>query len=337
MVKCALSEGPAQCRFTSLSKPFSTPDLRAITASTNSTTATLTAWFITDNKAGHRNQLQGLEQALASRCHLHSQWLSVERDWRAVWQHWRGHGAPDWLITAGRKTHPPGLLLKWRHHCRILALTRPAWPLACFDALALPRHDDVAPRSNLLQTEGALNPVQPADDPDPGRGLILVGGPSRHFDWAGSELRQQINTLAGRQSDIQWTLSTSRRTPAGFLDSLRRDAPPNLQLWSAQDTPPGWVQQQLQHCATVWVSEDSVSMVYEALSAGARVGLLEMPRKHAGRVARGIDRLAQRQRVTRYSDFLTRGYHSDPDTGPLQEAARVADWLLSGCVPGGPR
>ena len=43
-------------------------------------------------------------------------------------------------------------------------------------------------------------------------------------------------------------------------------------------------------------------MIYEALSSGAQVGLLPMPRvKNAGRVARGIENLLQDKRIITYS------------------------------------
>ena len=43
-------------------------------------------------------------------------------------------------------------------------------------------------------------------------------------------------------------------------------------------------------------------MIYEALSSGAQVGLLPMPRiKKAGRVARGIENLLQDKRIITYS------------------------------------
>ena len=295
----------------------------------------LTVWFVTDHKAGHRTQLLGLEQALDKRCTLDSHWLSIEHGWGEVWQQWRRRSlpAPDWLIGAGRLTHLPALLLKWRFNARAMVLSKPAWPFSWFDLLALPRHDGVRPRDHLLLTEGSLNPVLPAAAADPGAGLLLIGGPSPHFGWDGPALIQQIREVVSRNPDLQWTLSTSRRTPEDFLPQLAALELPSVTLLSVEDTEPGWVARQLQRCATVWVSEDSVSMVYESLSAGARVGLFEMPRRGHSRVASGVDSLAERHYLTRFRDFVERGETSpgsaeDQHPGPLQEAARVADWML---------
>lgn len=291
---------------------------------------------MTDHKAGHRTQLLGLEQALKMRCQLDSHWLSIEHDWSEIRQQLRRRSlpSPDWLLGAGRLTHLPVLLLKWRFRSRGMVLSKPAWPYAWFDLLALPRHDGVKPRKNLLLTEGSLNPVLPAVDADPGAGLILVGGPSPHFDWDGEALTEQIWEIVKRHPDVQWTLSNSRRTPPDFLPRLRELKLANVTLLSVEETQPGWVARQLQRCATVWVSEDSVSMVYESLSAGARVGLLRMLRRGHSRVASGVDSLAERNMLTRFDDFVKGGYRDSEHRAPLQEALRVADWMLDNMARG---
>jgi mitochondrial fission protein ELM1 len=43
-------------------------------------------------------------------------------------------------------------------------------------------------------------------------------------------------------------------------------------------TSPDWLPTQLARADQAWVTADSVSMVYEALTAGAAVGVLDVPR-----------------------------------------------------------
>ena len=289
----------------------------------------LVVWFVTDHKAGHRSQLLGLEQALAHRVQLDGHWLSVEHGWSEVWQQVRSPSlpAPEWVIGAGRLTHLPVALLKRRFSARALVTNKPHWPFFLFDRLALPRHDGVSPSAKLLLTEGALNPVLPAQNARADQGLMLVGGPSVHFGWDGDSLLRQIGDIVARESAVQWTLSTSRRTPVGFLEQVRALNLPHLTVLGVDDTERGWVAQQLDRCGTVWVGEDSVSMVYECLSAGAKVGLLSMPAKGESRVAQGIASLVERRWLTRFEDYIKRGY-SEGRSEPLQEAARVAEWIL---------
>ena len=88
-----------------------------------------------------------------------------------------------------------------------------------------------------------------------------------------------------------------------------------------------WLARALAGARDVWVTEDSVSMIYEALTAGCRVGLLPLPRKSTGRLHRAIDRLLEQ-------GFICA--HGGRDTGPelpapprtLNEAGRCAGLLL---------
>ena len=79
----------------------------------------------------------------------------------------------------------------------------------------------------------------------------------------------------------------------------------------------------------VWVTEDSVSMVYEALGSGARVGLLPVPRRdHESRVLRGIDSLVDSGFVTPYSKWRqTQRIEAPPSL--LNEADRCAEIVVA--------
>ncbi len=83
----------------------------------------------------------------------------------------------------------------------------------------------------------------------------------------------QIGALLARKPDVHWTLTTSRRTPVDFLAQLDVDRP-QLTVVPCAQTGPDWLPEQLARAAQVWVTQDSVSMIYEALTAGAAVGLL---------------------------------------------------------------
>jgi hypothetical protein len=72
-------------------------------------------------------------------------------------------------------------------------------------------------------------------------------------------------------------------------------------------------------------------MVYESLTAGVAVGLLEVPPKGSSRVTRGVATLAAEGRVTRFSDW-TPGAALTLGT-PLAEADRVAGEILRRWFP----
>ena len=75
-----------------------------------------TVWLITDNKPGHRSQLQGLVQALAARTVVETHWIDAPRGRDALWQWISGHFPagtalpdPDFILVAGHRTHLAGL------------------------------------------------------------------------------------------------------------------------------------------------------------------------------------------------------------------------------------
>jgi mitochondrial fission protein ELM1 len=86
------------------------------------------------------------------------------------------------------------------------------------------------------------------------------------------------------------------------------------------------VPQKLARAAQVWVSQDSVSMVYEALTSGAAVGLFPVPGKRTGRVARGMNQLEQGGWVTSFSAW-DRATPLPSPPAQLHEARRCAELI----------
>ena len=84
---------------------------------------------------------------------------------------------------------------------------------------------------------------------------------------------------------------------------------------------------QLARSGTVWVTPDSASMVFEALTAGAEVGVFDLPVNPKSRVARAIAQLADDRRITRFVNWCAHGA-LHPNLHPLAEADRCAEWIL---------
>ena len=296
-------------------------------------------WAFTDGKAGHENQTHGLLAALAQRQPLDARWISVPA-YASVLSSLMtrrflpgvGLPPPDILIGAGHRTHLPMLAARRAHGGRSVVLMKPSLPRAWFDLCAIPEHDVPAGRaaalsSNVLLTRGALNGMQPGTK-NPKAGLILVGGASRHYGWREKELVAQVQTIVQRETAIQWTLTTSRRTPASTTARLQALAFGNLTVVPVQATGPGWLAEKLAQAAWVWATEDSVSMVYEALTAGCATGVLPVPRRRrVGKIARGIAGLADEGLITYFSDWQNGGKLTPP-AQPFNEAARVAAWIV---------
>ena len=283
----------------------------------------LAVWCVEDDRPGHQRQLAGLAQALQDLrpvqiCRLTSGDPHTQLP------------PPDLILTAGRRSHWRGLYLRWRHGGKLVALMNPGLPRPLFDLCVLPEHDGLKPTDTLLLSEGPLNPVLPANAASADCGLILVGGPSRHYRWTDAQLSAQILRLQAALPAVNWTLTSSRRTPASFLGLVRQQTNPRLRLAPLAETGPDWLLQQYARSGVIWVSEDSASMVYESLSCGAAVGILTVPERHPSRVSAGIRRLLQQGRLVRLEDIEAFGRMPQP-SAPLQEATRIAQeitrWL----------
>ena len=303
---------------------------------------TLVVWAYTDGKAGHENQTRGLVRALGDRHSLETHWIQPARGAR-TWLHALagryppGDGLPDpqLHIGAGHGVHLAMLLARRARGGRIVVLMRPSLPRAWFDVCVVPEHDGIA-GANIITTQGALNVIVPSKTPgstqDPQAGLILIGGPSRHYGWSDTGAVQQVTDIVQRDASISWTLTTSRRTPARTLALLQEIAAPNLTVVPYTNTDGLWLPRELARAARVWVSEDSVSMVYEALTAGAATGLIIVTRRHANRISRGMDALVRDQLVTPFPAWH-QGAVLAPPALPFNEAARVAAWIRTTWFP----
>lgn len=290
-------------------------------------------WRFSDAKPGHDSQSLGLVQALARRCQVEVFETKVGSMPHPFWQWLRGYYvgepppfAPDLIIGAGHKTHLPMLTARRFHGGQIVALMRPSLPLGWFDYLVVPEHDRPPKRPHVIETKGVLNTVQQAESASPGKGLILIGGPSHHHNWSDDGIVRQIKQLVEAKPSMDWVLTTSRRTPASLNTELQSLGLSNLKVVLCADTEAGWVRRHLEECGQVWVTEDSVSMVFESLTAAARVGLLQVPgKKRKSRVHSVIQQLKDEGRVLSVGEAETAGH----DFPALAEAERVAQWLLA--------
>ena len=294
----------------------------------------VTLWQICDGKRGHQRQSTGLIEALSRHAPLSVHRVAAPPLIRSLatclsrktpWA--RDLPAPQVAVGAGHAAHAALLSLRAVYRTRIVVLMRPSLPLSWFDYCLVPAHDDPPLRNNVIITTGAINPMRPQSSHDPGHGLILVGGPSRHFRLDTAALLSRIRQVLAGGTQRRWTLSNSPRTPAQLTRELAglETEGVDVVLWDRCDG--GWLAGALARSRDVWVSEDSISMIYEALTAGCRVGLLPLQRKSASRLHRAIDQLLHERFVCTHDDWLAGSALADPPRA-LDEASRCARLLL---------
>jgi mitochondrial fission protein ELM1 len=290
----------------------------------------IVVWRFSDGRAGHDNQSRGLVNALSDRVSVSCCDIGVARGRMALWWWMRGHyppgeslPAPDLLIGAGHATHFHLLAARRSRGGRSVVLMKPSLPAAWFDLCLVPQHDGVRQGDRLLTTRGTLNAIRPGGSHDADRGLIVLGGPSRHVHWDDDHVLRQIEQLCRHRPGRQWWLTTSPRTPAGLTGRLR--ALPGVETVPFDATRPDWLAQHMALAGEVWVTVDSVSLVYEALGSGARVGLLDVPARGGNnRVAAGAAQLIEQGWVAAPGQWRL----APGPAVPIDEAARCADWII---------
>lgn len=302
-------------------------------------------YIVSDGKKGHLSQTRGLAQALLEQarerapqqehsCHE----IDVSGKGFFSKLFYKGKELdlprPHLILCAGHGTHLAALSLARHLRCLCMVCMKPSLPIGLFDLCITPRHDlqdgkPVSPR--IFATNGAINGIRPAPDVPKTETLILIGGPSKSYKWEPEMVINQLSTIA-RHTSTPIVLTTSRRTPADFASDVAVVCP-SMRVIPVEETGPNWVAEHLAKAKEVWVTQDSVSMVYESLSCGAPVGIIEMAAKDgphkpdASRIARGLNMLIEDGSVCCFTAWAKT--HELPKSDKaLNEAARAAAYIV---------
>ncbi len=236
------------------------------------------------------------------------------------------------VIGTGRRTHLPALKEKMQNCAVALTCMTPAFYLrAFFDLCFIPEHDGGKENENVFFTIGPANCSIAKKKHEKDKGLILVGGTDKSHSWNDSEIIDQIKKIVSIEKQVHWTISSSPRTPASsvvLLEELEKELE-NCRFYRYENTPAGWVEEQYALNKTVWVTADSMSMVYEALTAGCHVGLLPVRWKgENSKFARSEAQLLNRKIVFSFQDWGKGESGIELDKEPLNEAERCAKEIV---------
>ena len=297
-------------------------------------------WCFKDGKAGHESQTEGLCAALKSKhsvivknCLIkQSLFLFILKlSWfkSKKWP-WHGYQKPSLIVGAGHITHLWMLFARVFYGGKIIVLMKPSLPHTFFDTLIVPYHDLNGKNmkiSNIIYTKGVLNDIKYSNKTLAARGLILIGGVSKHYYWDEESVLEQINNLLKRNPNIQWEITTSRRTPISTTNKLTNIRFSNSKFTPYSNTDENWVKTRMKIASRVWVTQDSISMIYEALSSGSEIGLISLSSINpSSRALKSIQSLLEEKLITinqKLDENIVKR------TKYFNESERCADLILS--------
>ena len=261
-------------------------------------------WTISDGKAGHVNQSKALVRGLSKHLNISSKEFILEESFFRSWieilkiKYYRHRPFPEIVIGTGRRTHLVLVFCKLVFSSKTICIMRPSIPKIWLDLLIVPKHDHVKRAKNVIETEGPLTLIEQAGPKHKDAGLILLGGDSSHYVWDNESLLSQIEEITKRSDDnIRWTLTTSRRTPEKIKNLLTEIEQPNFHYEDVGRVEANWLANELESSQYVWVTPDSISMTYESLSAGCRVGIFNLSKKRESRVTKNQQRLVEEGKI----------------------------------------
>lgn len=272
-------------------------------------------WIISEGSPGHVSQSEGLVAALAQRTPIEPQVVQTRPRFGGFVRNlvrrrmgpdgsplsprflkrWLGceppAGQPDLIVASGGKSVFAARSLAVRHHAPLVFLgERKPYPSRWFHTVFTPSpveadvHDVAVEMVPTGITPAKVEAAAAAWSERPQGRLwaMLIGGSSASHPYAADDWRAlgaQMNVLS-REHGIRWLVSTSRRTGSEAEANLRRSIAPDAiarAVWWSEN-PEKLMAPILGSADWVFVTQDSVTMVTEAIASGRPV-VVTMPEK----------------------------------------------------------
>ena len=243
----------------------------------------LNVWVILDRKRGHENQTKALIESLRKFTDLKvndfiaSGFLSnLINLFKKKNDQLKG---PDLIIGAGHNTHFDILFKKLIHGGKSIIIMKPSIPMLFFDLCIIPKHDHIANKENIIQTNGPINNIVNKKKQNKSMGLILVGGPSKHYIWDSMFVINAIQKIIEKNKNLKIIVGASRRTPLEFYNQWKEIFKNKIKIYNPDDVSENWLRSKIEKCKYSWVTQDSISMTYELINAGSYLTCIELQQK----------------------------------------------------------
>mgnify|MGYP001591909888 FL=1 len=255
-------------------------------------------WRFLDGKAGHDKQSLALVESLKNqtKCKIFDINVQNQRNLilNIIFKNYKlpeGIKKPDIAIGAGHKTHLHLLAVKRCFKAKIIVIMKPSLPFNFFDLCVISKHDGVKNGPNIFITQTVLVNFNSNMKKKENLGLFMIGGPSKHYHWDTKYVLQQIKNISKKYKLNKFLLTTSRRTPLSFVSEFNNLDLKNMKIFEYSKMEDGWLDKYINNVKNIWVTNDSYSMVIEAIASGAHADILELKAKQNSKLSKEIEKI----------------------------------------------
>jgi mitochondrial fission protein ELM1 len=243
----------------------------------------LNIWLILDGKRGHEKQIEDLAFCINKKITSDIEKIKKISLLKIIFN-FLGIGndpcsylpRPDLIIAAGHQTHLDALQKKIRYGGKVIIIMKPTLPTFLFNLLIIPRHDSVFLKNNIFKTDGSVNKLINNKMQTKNKGLILIGGISKNFVWSNERVINLIEKIVNSNLKLNFVLATSRRTPDNFLALLKKQIKNKIKIYDHKKLPFDWLEHQIPKFEYSWVTQDSISMIYELMNSGSKLTCIDL-------------------------------------------------------------
>ena len=249
-------------------------------------------WF-QDSKIGHLNQVQALLDQLSKENDLVI--TKIHCPERSVFNWLKSFLSNDsiqsqqddltLLVGAGHSVYPQILktqkALKKTSNVLSVAILKPSFNANAFDLICAPEHDYPSTKkpNNVHVFKGSLATTS-LIEPTPNKGVIGLGGSSKHYDFDSELVSKQIEYVLTTHPHHHFNIYNSRRTPSSLSQAIKvmTEEFQNFTLIDMESPEAKSFQEDLQTSELKFVTPDSSNLVFEALSCKGKTYVMQIER-----------------------------------------------------------